>query len=107
MLTKDIQAKRRIKITFGLPFDLRNEFKASCDLEGIDMTSVLIRYMKKYIEEKRDNLANLRSEYKDGHGNVYSSSGGGGGTCVVDYAQPRDGYFTKIVYDEWPIKDEP
>lgn len=62
MSLKSIQAKRP-KITFGLPFQLRNEFKAACDLEGIDMTSVLIRYMKKYVEDKKDNLANIRSEY--------------------------------------------
>jgi len=63
--TKEIKAKRP-SITFRVAYDLRNEFNAACDLYGVDMTSVLTAHMKKYVEEKRDNLSNIRSEYKGG-----------------------------------------
>lgn len=64
MTNTEIKANRP-RISIKIDRITHDEFDAACRLESTTMSDVLRASIKKYIEEKRNKLMDLRSKFRD------------------------------------------
>lgn len=64
----ELKAKCRPKLTMNISYDDRCAFKAACDIQGEEMASVVMKFIKSYIAAHKPTIEQLRAKYD--HGNA-------------------------------------
>lgn len=48
---KEVQSEKMCKLTLNIPRSLRSQLKIKAELNGTDMTDIVISYIKKYVQQ--------------------------------------------------------